>query len=70
MMIFPFVADRRAVAEAQQLIADHGDDAGFEAAARADASRDIGNVVHYCRWREIERLILILMHPQPIGTRH
>ena len=34
--------------------------AGSEAAARAGRSRDLGNVVHFCRWREIERMIELL----------
>lgn len=70
LTLIPFVADRQSVVDAHDLMARFGDDAGFEAAARADASRDIGNVSHYCRWRQIERLILILTHPDPVGTIH
>ncbi len=47
-----------------------GDDAGFEAAARADASRNRGNVTGFCRWRQIERMIVALAHPQAGGTLH
>jgi hypothetical protein len=67
---FPFVADRGAVTDAQALMDKFGDDAGFEAAALADASRNRGNVVGFCRWRQIERMILALAHPQPGGTVH
>ncbi len=49
-------------------MARFGDDAGCEAAARADASRDRGNVVSFCRWRQIERLIGVLQHPAARGT--
>jgi len=69
-MQMPFVADRQSVAEANALIASHGDDAGFEAAARADASRDRGNVVMFCRWRQIERLIVLLGEMEARGTIH
>jgi hypothetical protein len=67
---FPYVADRGAVTDAQALMDQFGDDAGFEAAARADASRNRGNVTGFCRWRQIERMILVLAHPQTGGTVH
>lgn len=70
MRDFPFVADRQFVTDAQTLMTQFGDDAGFEAAARADASRDRGNVIHYCRWRQVERMIVALAHPQAAGTLH
>lgn len=70
MPVFPFVADRRFVLDAQRLIAQFGEDAGFEAAARADASRDRGNVPHYCRWRQIERMIVALSDQRSRGTLH
>jgi hypothetical protein len=65
----PYV-DRAAVADAHELMRRFGDDAGYEAAARADASRDRGNVVHYCRWRSIERLIVLLAARDVQGTVH
>ncbi len=68
--MMPFVADRQSVTEAHALIARFGDDAGFEAAARADASRERGNVIMFCRWRQIERLIVLLAVPQAVGTVH
>ncbi|MEA3016569.1 MAG: hypothetical protein QOI38_1291 [Sphingomonadales bacterium] len=49
--------DRAAVADADELISNYGDHAGLEAARRASESRSLGNVVHYCRWRQIERMI-------------
>jgi len=56
----PYLADTREVADAAELIRAFGEQAGSEAAARADRSRDLGNVVHFCRWREIERMIGLL----------
>lgn len=70
MLLQPYVADSRVFADAVDLIALYGDDAGFEAAARADQSRDIGNYVHFCRWRQIERLILVMSADRVIGTVH
>ena len=52
--------DASAAAEAAELIAQFGDHAAFEAAARANHSRGLGNVVHFCRWRQIERMINLL----------
>ena len=62
--------DRAAAAEAAELIARFGDFAASEAAARADRSRDLGNVVHFCRWRQIERLIVLLSSDQALHTIH
>jgi hypothetical protein len=67
---FPFVADRASVTDAQALMTQFGDDAAFEAGARADRSRDRGNVILYCRWRQIERMIAALAHAEPAGTIH
>ncbi len=68
--MIPYVADRQSVADADALIAAFGDDAGYEAAARADASRERGNVVMFCRWRQIERLIVLLSVDDVTGTVH
>lgn len=65
-----FLADRSSVDAAQDLIATFGDDAGFEAAARADKSRDRGNHLHFCRWRQIERLIVLMSVGRAVGTVH
>ena len=66
----PYLADVREVADAAELIRAFGEDAGSEAAARADRSRDLGNHVHFCRWRQIERLVLLLSIPRAVGTVH
>ncbi len=47
-----------------------GAGAGNEAASRADKSRDLGNHVHFCHWRQIERMIFLLSIQAPIGTIH
>jgi hypothetical protein len=69
-MSIPYVADRQTVVDADALISAFGDDAGFEAASRAESSRDRGNVVAFCRWRQIERLIAVLAEPDAVGTVH
>lgn len=66
----PYVANRGEVTAASALIAAHGDDAVFAAAAKADQARDIGNLVHFCRWRQIERLIVLMSADRAIGTVH
>jgi len=66
----PYVADRASYDEAVRLMTQYGGDAGFEAAARADRSRDVGNVRHFCRWRQIERLIVQLSIGEAEGTIH
>jgi hypothetical protein len=69
-MSIPYVADRQTVVDADALIATFGDNAGFEAASRAESSRDRGNVIGFCRWRQIERLIAVLARPDTMGTIH
>jgi len=66
----PFIHGRQALADAWQLIEQHGDDAAFEAAARADRSRDAGNVVRFCHWRQIERVIATLGSDEIFGSVH
>jgi hypothetical protein len=58
------------VTEAQALIAHFGKEAGVEAAVRAESSRNIGNHLQYCRWRQIERLVIMLSLESSIGTIH
>ena len=47
-----------------------GEDARVEAAARAERSRDVGNVLHFCHWRQIERVIEALSSDEVLGTVH
>jgi hypothetical protein len=65
-----FINGRPALADATELIERFGDYAAFEAAARADQSRDEGNVVRFCHWRQIERVIATLSSTEPLGTVH
>lgn len=65
-----YLADRAAVADAASLIANHGAAAAFEAALRADRSRSLGNHIHFCRWRQIERLVRVLEADHSLGTVH
>jgi hypothetical protein len=69
MSYMPYLVDRD-VADANTLISQFGDDAGFEAASRAEVSRDVGNHLHFCRWRQIERLIVLLSVERAVGTVH
>ena len=62
--------DRSAAADAAELMARFGTHAASEAAARASQSRDRGNVVHFCRWRQIERMILLLSSGPDDHTIH
>lgn len=69
-MQLPYLTDRKSFEDAAELIATFGDDAGYEAAMRADRSRDMGNHIHFCHWRQIERFIVILNHGKVLGTIH
>ena len=66
----PFINGRSSLADAALLLETYGDDAGFEAASRAEASRDKGNVLRFCHWRQIERVIVTLSDPEARGTIH
>lgn len=70
LIVMPWLGDRAEVSDAAELMARFGDRAGPEAAARADACRDRGNHLNFCRWRQIERLILMLSADRPFGTIH
>ena len=65
-----YIAGRAALRDAHELIERFGDDAGFEAAVRAERSRDDGNVVRFCHWRQIERVIATLSSEEVRGTVH
>ena len=70
MEYLPYLGDAREVADANDLIRTFGEDAGSQAAARADKSRDLGNHIHFCRWRQIERLVVLMSVPRAVGTIH
>ena len=69
-MYFPLYVQPRDVNEAEAPIARFGREAGLEAAERAEASRNVGNHLHYCRWRQIERLVVLLSIETTLGTVH
>jgi len=69
-MHMPYIAGRNALNEASDLMTRFGDDAGLEAAARAEQSRDDGNLVRFCHWRQIERVIATLSCDEVLGTIH
>jgi len=62
--------DRSAATDAAELIARFGIHAASEAAARADQSRERGNVVLFCRWRQIERMVVVLASGRGAATVH
>lgn len=66
----PFINGRLALADAAELIDRFGDDAGLEAAVRAERSRDAGNVARFCHWRQIERVVASLSCDEVRGTIH
>ncbi len=65
-----YLADAQQVVEAAELIATFGDEAPVEAAIRAGRMRDIGNHLHFCRWRQTERLIALMASDEAVGTVH
>lgn len=70
MLPAPFLSDRACVDEANDLIFEHGEEAGFAAAARAEQYRILGNHIHFARWRQIERLITYLSIDTALDTVH
>lgn len=61
--------DRVTAELAAEMIALFGTSAGTEARARAFRSRDLGNAINYCRWRQAERFIKFLS-VEGAGTLH
>lgn len=57
-------------AEAEALINSFGVQAGLEAANRADESRAEGNRLNYCKWRQVERMCVLMSIDVPLGTIH
>lgn len=66
----PFIHGRLALADATELIERFGDHAADEAAIRAERSRDDGNVMRFCHWRHIERVIAALSSDEVHGSIH
>ena len=66
----PFIHGRPALADASELMDRFGEAAALEAAARARRSRGDGNVVRFCHWRQIERVIAVLSSDEVHGSVH
>lgn len=66
----PFIPDRSALADASELIERYGEEAALQAAVRAASSRDAGNVLRFCHWRQIERMIEALNCEEIRGSVH
>jgi hypothetical protein len=67
---YVYVQDQAALAEATDLIRHFGEHASMEAASRANHSRSLGNVIHFCRWRQIGRAIEMLSDNDVTGAIH
>ena len=68
--MYAFLSHTGVVADATDLMSRFGDDAELQAAARAERSRNLGNQLHFCRWRQTERLIALLGCDEPVGSIH
>lgn len=69
-MHLPILSDRESYDDAATLLRHFGTSAALEAASRADASREVGNHINFCRWRQIERMIALLSIDHALGTVH
>ncbi len=69
-MHLPLYVENRDVTEAENLISHYGIEASLEAAERSEKSRNLGNHISFARWRQIERLIILLSDQKTIGTLH
>ena len=65
-----FISSRESVADAQDLMRDFGAQAALEAAVRAEKSRGAENVLKFCHWRQVERLIDALAAEEAPGSIH
>jgi hypothetical protein len=65
-----FIAGRASLSDAQNLIRDVGNAAALEAAVRAEKSRGAENILKFCHWRQVERLIDVLGTEEAPGSVH
>ena len=65
-----FITSRAALTDATQLIEQFGDEAALAASMRANESRNAENVLGFCHWRQIERVVLALASDEVQGTVH
>jgi hypothetical protein len=64
------IHDRGSLEDASSLIAKFGDEAVMEAASIADQYRDSGDLDLFCRWRQVERAIMLLQLEDIVGEVH
>lgn len=69
-MQMPLYIENSDVIKAEELISNYGIEASLEAAERAEKSRNLGNHISFARWRQIERLIILLSGQKALGTLH
>lgn len=65
-----FLPDARALGEVTSLMSAYGETAALEAATRAERSREGGNLIRFCHWRQIARAIRVLSDEEVTGTVH
>jgi hypothetical protein len=65
-----FIAGRDSLSDAQDLMHEFGGEAALQAAVRAEQSRGAENILKFCHWRQVERLIDALATGEPQGTIH
>jgi hypothetical protein len=65
-----FIAGRDSLSDAQDLIRDFGGEAALQAAVLAEKSRGAENILKFCHWRQVERLIDALAAEVSPGTVH
>ena len=65
-----FISGRGSVDDAQQLMREFGQEAALQAAFRAEKCRGAENILKFCHWRQVERLIDALAAKEPQGTVH
>ncbi len=68
MHLTPYIHSRAEASAAAQLMLDFGDMAKIEANSRASASRDRGNLIKFCHWRQVA-LLVDVMDVRPEGVR-
>jgi hypothetical protein len=66
----PFLSGSAALASATALLREFGEDAAMAAQLRAAQSRARDNLVTFCHWREVERMLGWLAAPFEGATRH
>lgn len=65
-----FISGRGSLDDAQDLMREFGQEAALQAAVRAEQSRGAENILKFCHWRQVERLIDALASEDPPGTVH